>query len=646
LWFKNPHDADSEVVKLRFARLVFGLRPSPAVLGSVISHHLDKYQDQLRELTQSIKSSFYVDDLVSGAATVKEAFSMYSVAKRVMAEGGFNLRKWSSNSQELMSRIAQVESGSSGEATVDQPQCKGNSLQFVVGNGDPQSKLLGVGWDSGSDELHFNFSALIDQVRRLPPSRRSSLKVTASIFDPLGILSPFVVRLKVLFQTLCSQRVEWDQPLESDCLRQWNALLSKFKVLNGLRVSCCYFKEGSRPDHHELHGFSDASEHAYGAAVYLRTTYMNGTVSITLIASMTKVAPVKKQSIPRLELLGALLLKRLVDTVLNILPLHLGATYWVDSTTVLFWIINQRPWKQYVLKRVSEIRPLTSSDQWRHCPGAVNPADHPSRGLEAQKLRDCTVWGKGPPFLKSCQEEWPDLVDLPPSDTAMAELTKTSAQDTHVLASVASGSVLNLTDVINCNRFSSFKELLRVTAHVLRFVERCRGSPLQASSVQYINSELEAAELERAEMLWVRSIQAEAFYLEIQYLDGNSHCGKPVYVEQFSLYLDENHVLKCKGRIGNSTLTATEKHPILLPTKHPVVKLLVREIHSKVKHRGINATLVATCEKYWILKGRQREFCVAVLCVRRLRVHPTVWHPLLPSLTSGCRMALCLLILD
>ena len=87
------------IVKLRFARLVFGLRPSPAVLGSVISHHLDKYQGQLREVTQSIKNSFYVDDLVSGAATVEEAFNMYSVAKRVMAEGSFNLRKWSSNSR-------------------------------------------------------------------------------------------------------------------------------------------------------------------------------------------------------------------------------------------------------------------------------------------------------------------------------------------------------------------------------------------------------------------------------------------------------------------------------------------------------------------------------------------------------------------
>jgi len=154
-----------------------------------------------------------------------------------------------------------------------------------------------------------------------------------------------------------------------------------------------------------------------------------------------------------------------------------------------------------VLKKVCEIRSLTSSDQWRHCPGAHCNGDYPSRGLETQKLRDCTVWWEGPPFLKSCQEEWPDLVDSLPSDTAMAELMKTSAQDIHVLASVASGSVLNLTNVIDCNKFSSFKELLKVTAHVLIFVERCRGSPLQVSSVQYSNSELEGERINVIDLL-------------------------------------------------------------------------------------------------------------------------------------------------
>ena len=165
-----------------------------------------------------------------------------------------------------MSKIIQAESRLSGEVSADQSHGEGNPLsQFIVGNTDAQSKLLGVGWDSGSDELHFNFSELFDQVRKLPPNRRSLLKVTASLFDPLGIFSPFVVRLKVLFQTLCFQHAEWDQPLQGECSRQWNELLSEFEVLDGLRVPRCYFKEGLTPHHHALHGFSDASEHAYAA---------------------------------------------------------------------------------------------------------------------------------------------------------------------------------------------------------------------------------------------------------------------------------------------------------------------------------------------------------------------------------------------
>ena len=82
LWFKDPCDPDSEIVKMRFACLVFRLRTFPAILGSVISHHLDKCQCQLRKRTQSIKNLFYVDDLTSGGATAEEAFNIYySVAR-------------------------------------------------------------------------------------------------------------------------------------------------------------------------------------------------------------------------------------------------------------------------------------------------------------------------------------------------------------------------------------------------------------------------------------------------------------------------------------------------------------------------------------------------------------------------------------
>ena len=91
LWLKDPTNTASEVLELRFTRLVFGLRPSPAILGSVISHHLNKYKSQHRELASEIKNSFYVDDLISGGATIDDAFRIHTVAKQTMAQAGFNL---------------------------------------------------------------------------------------------------------------------------------------------------------------------------------------------------------------------------------------------------------------------------------------------------------------------------------------------------------------------------------------------------------------------------------------------------------------------------------------------------------------------------------------------------------------------------
>jgi len=146
---------------LQFIRLVFGLRPSPAILGS---KHLDTYKSRYPALIQSIRDSFYVDDLISGGTTVEEALNIYVVAKNIMSEGGFNLRKWALNSPELMSRIANAVPGSCTSTTFDQSSEGNGSFQFTVGSGNPQSKLHDVGWDSCSDELHFNFSELANQV--------------------------------------------------------------------------------------------------------------------------------------------------------------------------------------------------------------------------------------------------------------------------------------------------------------------------------------------------------------------------------------------------------------------------------------------------------------------------------------------------
>lgn len=619
LWLENPLDANSQVLHLRFARLVFGLRPSPAILGSVISHHLEKHLSQYPEVIPTIKDSFYVDDMISGGRTVDEAFKIYDVARQVMLDGGFNLRKWNSNSPELLTRIrsstGQLDKASGMSAACVEEKVPSYSLN-CDDQGTKQLKLLGVVWNSESDHFTFSFSGIMSLVSSLPATRRSLLKITSSIFDPLGFLAPFVIRLKILFQALCCHELGWDQPLEGESLKQWKEILGEFMTLNDVQVPRCYFDGDRAPNAIEFHGFSDASEHAYAAVLYLRVVNINGAVVTRLVAAKTRVAPLKKQSIPRLELLGTLILTRLVNTVLKSCPQEVKVTYWTDSTTALYWIKSDKVWKQYVSRRVCEIRSTTLRDQWRHCPGILNPADFPSRGLKARKLFDCTPWWEGPLFLKSHVEDWPPQIDPQMSDVAaLTELVKSPQARTHVLA-VVSGNTLNLFDIIDCQKFSSLNRLLRVTARVLHFVEMIRGRTNDASPAsEHCNSMLGATELNRAEVLWIRCVQAQAFEKEIAYLKGSTTTGKSPYVDQFGLFLDDQNLLRCKGRINEAKLSITEKNPILLPSKHHIVKLLVGEMHTRTKHGGVNDTLVALREHYWVLRGRQIVRSVVRSCV-------------------------------
>ena len=160
-------------------------------------------------------------------------------------------------------------------------------------------KILGLNWDTMSDELRFEFVSVMEYLKSLPPTKRSVLKLSAKLFDPLGLLSPFVVNMKIWFQKLCVDKVNWDDRLEGTMLAKWNHLFNEFSSLAKLNIPRCYFVRERKPVCRQLHGFRDTSEQAIAAVVYLRTVYEAGDVDVRLIASKTKVAPLKKQSIPR-----------------------------------------------------------------------------------------------------------------------------------------------------------------------------------------------------------------------------------------------------------------------------------------------------------------------------------------------------------
>ena len=639
---EDPTNVASKVMHLRFTRLVFGLRSSPAVLGAVIFHHLESYKDKYPNLVQLMENCLYVDDLVTGTDTIEQGFELYQKAKQIMKDAGLNLRKWNSNSQELLERIRKAEDTTKSTNSVNNLQLKVSEEEESYSKSTINtitnvkfSKLLGVIWDSYSDKLLFDFSNITEYANSLPSSKRSVLKVTAKLFDPLGLLSPFIIRLKIMFRTLCLGKLDWDDVLPDNLLGEWKSIIAELGTLSNLHVDRCYFYTEPSHVNFQLHGFCDASLQAYAAVVYLRTVYADGSVTVRIIASKTRVSPVKSQTIPRLELLAAVILTRLAIVVresllmLGDMELH----FWTDSNVVLSWISSNRSYKQYVTSRIKEIHQNTNREDWHHCPGVLNPADMPSRGLKGSELPNRKTWWEGPQFLQLDKAEWPSTIITEFTEETDSELLKTQPDIAHVFTSSQNCSPISLSKIVEAKNFSNWETLLRVTAYILRFIHRCKKNTCNDSSV--INQILlTAKEINLAERYWIRSIQLEEFPAEITYLQSRQ-AAKPIRIDQFGLYLDDFKILRCRGRVNNSSLCLGAKNPILLPYNHHYVHLLILHVHRKLKHSGIGDTLASIREQYWVLKGRQAVKQIIRKCVTCKRMdgvaYPVVKPPDLPT---------------
>jgi len=187
---------------------------------------------------------------------------------------------------------------------------------------DTVVKVLGMNWETVQDNFFFNFNDLSDYGKSLPATKRSALKLSAMVIEPMGFLSPCTLDMKILFQELCLDKIDWDSNLPNHPLGRWNSLLNELKCLNNVKILRSYFT--SRPVQFELHGFTDASNRAYAGVVYIRSLYEDGGVNVRLVVSKTIVA----------LLLGTLILARLVNS-LDLTEGDVKTVYWTDSTTAL-----------------------------------------------------------------------------------------------------------------------------------------------------------------------------------------------------------------------------------------------------------------------------------------------------------------------
>ena len=409
------------------------------------------------------------------------------------------------------------------------------------------------------------------------------------MFDPLGLISPVVVSMKILFQGLCVAKIDWDQELEREPKRKWEAWVEDLAQTRDIAVNRCLYKQPrEQVEERMLVGFADASTKAYCAMIYLVCSTRTGSY-VSLIASKTRVAPMKALTIPRLELMAALILARLMQTVRKALGSSLQISevkYWLDSKTALWWIQNRGEWKQFVRHRVNEILELTEKGEWHYCPTDQNPADIGSRGIPASVLKNKALWWNGPKWLSLGREQWPGPIELNETPETLEEEKKAT-----VAVVTAEPNSTGMSSVLDINRFSSVLRLVRATAWMRRFIHNTRAEKLGSDKLE---GELSVQEITEAESEWIKNVQTgvrqEENYKQL--------------VSKFGL-VEEKGILKCEGRMVEADLELEARKPILLPKNHRLTKLVIEDCHKRVHHCGVRATLAELRSKYWVPSGRQ-----------------------------------------
>ncbi|XP_076384167.1 uncharacterized protein LOC143262186 [Megalopta genalis] len=277
---------------IRIKHVTFGLSAAPYLAIRCLTQLAQDEGHQFPKAAQALTRDFYIDDAITGASTLDEALSLREDLTNLLNTAGLNIRQWASNHPALLQGLAE-------ENLNKRPQLGESST----------IKTLGVVWNSSDDSISY---AVTTSKSIGPITKRSISSEIAKIYDPLGLLSPVIIVAKILLQKLWTMEVDWDESLPMEIHTEWIQYYQRLPLLNDVVFQRKTIATGAKEL--ELRGFCDASERAFGACIYMRSIDEHGHVHVTILVAKCKVAPLKTQSIPRIELCGALLLSSLYQT--------------------------------------------------------------------------------------------------------------------------------------------------------------------------------------------------------------------------------------------------------------------------------------------------------------------------------------------
>ena len=520
------------------------------------------------EAADTLDKNFYVDDLLKSVKDVNNAKVLISNVIGMCEEGGFNLTKIVSNNSEVVDSLPADK--------------RAPLIRECDMSKSPITRTLGLHWHIVIDAFKFSIT-FMDLCH--PRSRSSLLSTTTSIYDPLGLVAPFLLKGKKITQAVTKLKGSWEDEVPQELMMKWEEWRVELLGLQDLQVNRCYKPKGFVVASATLHCFSDACKIGYGQGTYIRHVSTEGKVWVALVMGKSRVVPSKPVTIPRLELAAAktsALVGTLVREELSYESLNI--TYWVDSMIVLGYIKNDtKRFRTFVANRVKKIRDNSEKEQWNYVDTNSNPADHASRGITVADKDKVDCWLNGPQFLWQAEETWniTDVEEIPENDPEI--LSKKTVNCNAVKVNDGQESLLSTLE----RWYSSWHFILIVLATMLKFIGKCRQRPVPGI--------MTVKEIQNARTQMLKMIQAESFGRESSEL-------LPRSLDHLNPFVDEDGILRVGGRLTKSQGDVNTKHPVILPKKSTAVRHLARWHHQLIEHEGRTSTIHELKENgYWVI---------------------------------------------
>ena len=553
----------------------FGDKPAGCVAQSALRGTAVNFKQVDPEASRKIIEDSYVDDTITGAEDLEKAVVLSRNMDKIALMGGFKYKE-------------------------------------TVMSGDPSSdaeprKVLGLGWASQEDVVYVSTNVnvsekkkgvktdpdilLEDLVAKFPKiiTKRIVWRIVLAQYDMLGLICVFTIKLKLIMKALVGEdegKMKWDDPISGKLRDDLLGVLQELLLLRKVRFPRCVAPGGITLDQRfELLILADGSQSAFCALIYLRQELAAGTFACRLVAGKTRVAPTRKISVPRMELMGAVTAVRLAETVSRGLRLEITRKYFfTDSSAVLGMIRSPSgSFNEFVGTRVGEIRSKCDAERdWYWIPTDLNLADMGTRPtVKPAEMEVGTDYQDGMPWMRTPKETWP--VTQTPGKAPEEEM---------IAAAKVNLAISKTEDFLPIGSFSSLTRVTNCLSLVAKFCQNLRGK----SRGRDVPRDLQL----KAEYWLIYRAQVD---LRPAFAKGELATLRPREMEFQSF--TSLRLIVTSGRLGEHLAVGYDKPYLpLLAAKAELATLFIRRAH-EVDHAGVDRTLQRSRTDVWVIQGRR-----------------------------------------